>query len=64
MPRPTPVVPKMNVVTITVDFYDFNPRAFVAGFIDQLTQVLRDNGIDDAAIQIVGGIVSTPNGDR
>ena len=51
--RPTPVVPKKSVVTITIDSYDGDLDALIVDFTDQLTQILMDSGIDDAAIQIV-----------
>ena len=53
VPRPTPVVPKKSVVTITIDSYDGDLDALIVDFTDQLTQILMDSGIDDAAIQIV-----------
>ena len=53
VPRPTPVVPKKSIVTITIDSYDGDLDALVVDFTDQLTQILMDSGIDDAAIQIV-----------
>lgn len=53
VPRPTPVLPKKSVVTITVDSYDGELDAFVVDFTDELTQILMNSGIDDAAIQIV-----------
>ena len=60
VPRPTPVLPKKSVVTITIDSYDGELDAFVVNFTDELTQTLMDNGIDDAAIQIVN-ISYTPD---
>ena len=53
VPHPIPVLPKKSVVTITIDSYDGDLDAFVVDFTDELTQILMDNGIDDAAIQIV-----------
>ena len=46
-------MPKKSVVTITIDSYDGDLDALVVDFTDQLTQILMDSGIDDAAIQIV-----------
>lgn len=46
-------MPKKSVVTITIDSYDGDIDALITDFTDQLTQVLIDSGIDDAAIQIV-----------
>ena len=53
VPRPTPVLPKKSVVTITIDSYDGELDAFVVDFTDELTQILVNSGIDAAAIQIV-----------
>ena len=53
VPRPTPVLPKKSVVTITIDSYDGDLDVFVVDFTDELTQILMDNGIDDAAIRII-----------
>ena len=53
VPHPIHILPKKRVVTITIDSYDGNLDAFVFDFTDELTQILMDNGIDDAAIRII-----------
>ena len=62
VPHPIPILPKKRVVTITIDSYDGNLDAFVVDFTDELTQILMDNGIDDAAIQIVDIAYTPANG--
>ena len=53
VPHPTPLVLKRNMVNISIDPYDGDLNTLVADFTDQLTQVLVDNGISDAAIRVI-----------
>ena len=51
--NPTPVAPKKNIVTITIDSYDGDLDGLVSDFTDELMQVLTDSGIDDVSIRVV-----------
>ncbi|XP_065917768.1 uncharacterized protein [Dysidea avara] len=50
---PTPVLPKRNVIVITVSFTGDDLEAMVTDFAAELTTVLVNNGYEDAAIRVI-----------
>ena len=48
-----PVLPKRNVIAITVSFTGDNLDAMMNAFVIELTSVLNNNGYQDAAIQVI-----------
>ncbi|XP_065917769.1 uncharacterized protein [Dysidea avara] len=50
---PAPIIPKRNVVIITVSFTGDDLEAMEADFAAELTNVLANNGIIEVAIQVV-----------
>jgi len=50
---PTPVLPKRNVIVISVSFTGGDLKAMVTDFAAELTAVLLNNGYEDAAVRVV-----------